>query len=531
VGKLGQTEFFLKGATAPKRPKVTPAHIMAEFGCGPMPHELSAAIGRTSNPPRRIAVDPIQHIIAIMDRRRFLLGLAGSSAALVGRASAQDPAMARLGVDYEAAGRAIARDFIGLSYESAVVAANDFFTADNRTLLRLLRTLGPEGVLRIGGNTSERTLWSTQDTPAPREKFLITPFAIDRLAGFLRALGWQLIYGLNLASGTPEEAAAEAAYVAHAVGPQLLAFQISNEPDGFGRWSGVRPKTYDMSAFLDEWRRFQAAIRATVPDARFAGPDVAAETAWIAPFADAAPAGLVMLTQHYYADGPASNPAVTLAKLMRSTGQIAPMLAELVAIGTAHRLPWRIAETNSVYAGGRPRVSDTLGAALWGAELMFQIAAAGGAGVNFHAGEDKVYTPISHGRGGGPTARALYYGMLMFAQATGDLVPARLDPGSTTLAAYAARAADGLLRVVVINKDVRAVSVWIEPRRQFAKGEVLRLTAPALDATAGVQFGGAAVDGYGGWAPVARERARFDGGAIALDMPGAGAALLTLQVG
>ena len=68
---------------------------------------------------------------------------------------------------------------------------------------------------------------------------------------------------------------------------------------------------------------------------------------------------------------------------MRSAGQIVPVLAELAAIGTAHRLPWRIAETNSIYAGGRPGVSDTLGAALWGAELMFQIAAVGGAGSTF----------------------------------------------------------------------------------------------------------------------------------------------------
>jgi hypothetical protein len=465
-----------------------------------------------------------------MDRRQFLLGLMGGGAALVARASAQDgPAMARLSVNYEDAGRPIARDFVGLSYESAVVAANDFFTADNRTLLRLLRTLGSEGVLRIGGNTSERTLWRTEDAPAPPENFVITPFAIDRLANFLRALGWRLIYGLNLAAGTPEDAAAEAAYVARAAGPQLLAFQIGNEPDGFGRWSGVRPKTYDMAAFLDEWRRFRAAVRAAVPDARFAGPDVAAETGWIAPFADAAAPGLVMLTRHYYADGPASNPAVTLGRLMRSAGRIAPTLAEMAAIGTAHRLPARIAETNSVYAGGRPRVSDTLGAALWGAELMFQIAAAGGAGVNFHAGEDKIYTPISHGRGGGLTARPLYYGMLMFAQAPGDLVPARLDSGGAALAAYAVRAADGALRLVLINKDARAASLRIESGRRFANGEVSRLTAPALDATTGVRLAGAAVDDYGGWAPAVREAAQFDGGAIVLDLPGASAALVTLQ--
>jgi hypothetical protein len=233
-----------------------------------------------------------------MDRRRFLVGLAGGSAALIAPAAAQDrPAMARLSVDYENAGRTIARDFIGLSYESAVVAANDFFTADNRTLLRLLRTLGSEGVLRIGGNTSERTLWRTQDSWTPRENFVITPSAIDRLAGFLRALGWRLIYGLNLAAGTAEEAAAEAAYVARAAGPLLLAFQIGNEPDGFGLWSGVRPKTYDLAAFLDEWRRFHAAIQAAVPEARFAGPDVAAETEWVARFADVAATDLVMLTR------------------------------------------------------------------------------------------------------------------------------------------------------------------------------------------------------------------------------------------
>jgi hypothetical protein len=82
----------------------------------------------------------------------------------------------------------------------------------------------------------------------------------------------------------------------------------------------------------------------------------------------------------------------------------------------------------------------------------------------------------------------------------------------------------------VINKDVRAALVRIEPGRRFANGDVSRLAAPALDATAGVRFGGAAVDDYGGWAPAAREDAQFDGGTIVLDMPGASAALVTLQV-
>ena len=71
---------------------------------------------------------------------------------LAGRASAQDDrAMARLDVDYEDVGHRIPSDFIGLSYESAVVAGNDFFTADNRTLLRLFADAGKSAERCRGG--------------------------------------------------------------------------------------------------------------------------------------------------------------------------------------------------------------------------------------------------------------------------------------------------------------------------------------------------------------------------------------------
>jgi hypothetical protein len=93
-----------------------------------------------------------------------------------------------------------------------------------------------------------------------------------------RILGWKLIYGLNLAGGTPEEAAEEAAYVSRAIGSHLLAFQIGNEPDGFGRWMPRSTKTYDAAAFIAEWRTFHNAVRARVRDAPFAGPDVATAT-------------------------------------------------------------------------------------------------------------------------------------------------------------------------------------------------------------------------------------------------------------
>jgi hypothetical protein len=475
-----------------------------------------------------------------MGRRCFLSGVTGMAVGLLARGTsrAQTGIGAFLAVAYEDAGRQIASDFIGLSYESAILAAGDYFTPDNASVLGLIRSLGENGVIRIGGNTSERTVWRAEAKPAAPDSFVITPASVDRLAAAMRVLGWKLIYGLNLARGTPGEAAEEAAYVARAVGSSLLAFQIGNEPDGFGRWTAVRPKSYDAAAFLAEWRTFHASIRSRIPDAHFAGPDVAAETHWVAALAQENPEGLVLLTRHYYADGPAGAPHVTLAKLLRSNAHIVPLLEQLVHYGRAHRVPYRIAETNSVYNEGQPGVSDTLGAALCGVELMFQVAAAGAAGMNFHAGvhnvrasEDKAYTPIARSGRGRHRATPLYYGMLMFAQAArGALVPARLASDSSDLKAFAVRAQEGSLRICLINKDFdRGARVRIDPGRRFVVASVMRLAGPAADATAGVTLGGASVDDFGEWAPATNAVTRVASRDITVDVPAASVALVSMS--
>jgi hypothetical protein len=461
-----------------------------------------------------------------LDRRSFL-ALAGSALLAPGPARADTAVPASLTIAYDDPGRTIAPDFLGLSYESALLASPDYFTPENRSLVGLIRGLAANGVLRFGGNSSERTFWETGTKPTS-DRYLITPTAIDRLTAFVREFGWRVIYGLNLADNTPERAAEEAAYVARALGPSLIAFQIGNEPDGFGRWEAVRPPSYDVQTFLAEWKPFHAAIHASVPHARFAGPDVAAETDWVASFADTKPVNLAFLTRHYYAAGPATDPSVTLPKLLGSAGQIDPVLRRLESYSLTYRLPYRVAETNSVYAGGRPGVSDTMGAALWGLELMFQIAAAGGIGVNFHAGPDKVYTPIA-GERAPHTAQPLYYGMLMFAQAArGVLIPAHLQ-SDLDLVAFAARAENGALRICLINKDARAARVRIDPGRQFAVASAMRLVAPSLEATSGLTLGGASVDSLGRWAPRPPEMLEFERRHVLADMPGASATLVRLQ--
>ncbi|MGO8842045.1 MAG: hypothetical protein ACLQF1_13230 [Methyloceanibacter sp.] len=439
-----------------------------------------------------------------MNRRSFLCALASLAANLgaSGRVGAGSFINASVAVGYDQPGRAIPDNFIGLSYESAVLASPEHLSPGNLSVIGFLRGLGPGGVLRLGGNSSERTVWRDTGDRSEVETLVITPAAIDALAALLNALDWRLIYGLNLARGKPEAAAEEAAYVARAAGPRLLAFQIGNEPDGFGRWSGVRPQSYDFDAFLPEWQQFHAAIRARLPTAPFAGPDIAGEQRWIRPFIEAADDGLVLVTRHYYADGPARAPHISLAGLLRSAHKAEPILEEMRSISKSYGLPFRIAETNSIFMEGQPGVSDVFGSALWGVEFMFQVAEAGGEGVNFHTGDAKAYTAI--GPGPGDVARPLYYGMLVFKEAArgAALLPARLVAPVLNMAAYATRAADGTLKVCVINKDLeRGARVGIEAGRHFASASLLRLTAPSAEARTDVTFGGSAVDNFGHWSP------------------------------
>jgi hypothetical protein len=497
--------------------------IIPQLLSGPAAHRKGLAMKRNSRS---------------VGRRRFLAGAGGIAAGMLARrfGQAQTDISAHLTVAYEDTGRQIAADFIGLSYESAILAGGNYFTPDDASVLGLIRLLGNDGVIRIGGNTSERTVWRADGKPAASDNFVITPAAIDRLAAALKILGWKLIYGLNLARGTPEEAADEAAYVSRAVGTNLLAFQIGNEPDGFGRWTAARPRSYGFAAFLNEWGAFHKAIRARLPYARFAGPDVAVTTDWVTAFADARPDGLALLTHHYYADGPAGAPHVTIGKLLHSDGQLRPILEKLARDARAYQLPYRIAETNSVFNEGQPGVSDTLAAALWGLELMFEAAAAGAAGVNFHAGvhnrrpdQDKAYTPITRSAGGRYRAAPVYYGMLAFTQvAHGALVPTQIGAGGSDLSAFAVRTPPGGLRVCLINKDLwQRVRVTIEPRHSFVAASCMRLEGPAADATMGITLGGSSVDETGGWAPARSEVIYPSGRDITVDVPAMSAALVS----
>src|SRR5215472_7859179 len=93
--------------------------------------------------------------------------------------------------------------YTGLSYELAQLSDPAFFSTQNRDLVACFKLLSPNGILRLGGNTSEFCWFKAAPSAAaprlhvpagnlaenwmPHRLFAISPEAIDELAGFLHA--------------------------------------------------------------------------------------------------------------------------------------------------------------------------------------------------------------------------------------------------------------------------------------------------------------------------------------------------------
>jgi Glycosyl hydrolase family 79 C-terminal beta domain len=456
------------------------------------------------------------------DRRRFLLtcasllGVAALPPELRGATRDEN----ELSVDFETPGRRIPENFLGLSFETAGLSSGEIFSSTNQSLISLVQGLGPKGVIRIGGNSSDR--------PALRNGLAWSRTNIEQLSGFLTATGWQLIYGLDLGSGTAEQAAEEAEIVAQVVGSNLLAFQFGNEPDLFRL--NVRKPNYGVSDYILEWRQFLTEVKARIPNAPLAGPDVANDTSWFGPFVDAFRSELVFLTCHYYSEGPASSPDVTMERMLDSGGILANIIGTVAARTARSGLKVRMAEMNSIYEGGKLGISDTLGAALWGTDTLFTLANAGWLGINFHGGGSSRYSPITPALGGAFAPRPLYYAMLLFACAgRGSLVSIRQQPTSS-VRAFAVRGTNGERRVVLINKNLTK-SAGVRLATTGKKATILRLTAPSAESKTGISFGGASADPNSKWAPKITESMRFRSGRLTVELPASSAAVIQIQAG
>lgn len=444
--------------------------------------------------------------------RRHFLALAGFAAAntLIRSSSAEEAGTitGTLRIDPQTEVGVMPPDYSGLSYESAQLANPAFFSAENRQLVALFRALTLQGVLRVGGGTSEYTSFSEEAPPgpAPFEVFgpdtsktvkngtITSALALKNLRAFLDATGWKCLYGLNLGQGSKENAAAEAEAVCRILGPRLLALQIGNEPDSLGRF---RPKGWGPGDYIREWLEFHDAIVARTPQAKFAGPDISNKLSFLTAFAQMALGhrDIILLTTHYYAMGPAGNPLATMNNLLSPDPKLTTMTWQKVSIVRdamhATQLPCRISEVNSCWNGGLAGVSDTFASALWCADMTLHFGLLGMAGVNLHGGGNGLYSPIVGSPSTGFKRRPEYFG-IQFAQhfAGSALLHTDFQCSNDRVTAYAARLPESSREeclVALINKtDSPAVIHLPGNLKSDKQGKASVLTAPALDATTGV---------------------------------------------
>jgi len=467
-----------------------------------------------------------------MDRRGFLKLCIAAGTLSVGaqRLFADDTAGATLTLTPGVPSTLIAPDFLGFSYETSLMTSPDFLSPTNSTLLALYSLLGKNGVIRIGGNSSEYGLWRPNGDITPVVKrHIITPDVIKRVAAFVHATGWQCIYGLILGQGNPADSADEAAAVAAALGSSLIAFQIGNEPDLFNR-GALRSTTYGSADYLTEWKTFADAVKVRVPSAQFAGPDTASSMSWVDAIAAAYGSQLSFLSNHYYSEGPGSSPNSTIDKMMHTSVRLDNMLNRMESAAQSIGRPYRMTELNSVYGGGRRGVSDTQAAAVWGLDLMMRVTLKNGLGVNFHGGAGGAYSPVQVTDGvAGPTP--LFYALLAFAQiGAGAIAPVSLKNAPTDLSGYAVKGNHGKLTFVVVNSNTaQPTSVTINSIRQYRNSYVWRLSAPSFDALNSTSFAGASITQNNTWESVTKEGVLYQDADFSIVLPAASAAVIKLE--
>ncbi|KAK1984999.1 beta-glucuronidase [Colletotrichum cereale] len=354
---------------------------------------------------------------------RFLPQAVGTLAAAGGMAPTTVPGPEAASAVFDA--------FVSYSLEFAFFpdfAGNS--SAPNTFSDNLLANLGDlQGVrpyIRVGGNTQDYALYDgslpyavngTYD--AARSKDYPTTVYIGpsffesygTLADTKFTHGFNLGLGANRSEGW-ETLRATVPLACRAIGrANLDVWEYGNEPDLFSTSAQgpVRPPSWDEAAYVAQWLNGTREIAALLADAcpdfpqppPFAAPSNAgtanrlrAPAQWAAGLN--ADANLALFSTHNYVSG-AESPGVTLqATLMNHSRTVDSVRAHAreYADMTARfpdLPPHVLGEHNSLYNQGKPGLSNSFGAALWGVDFNLYAASQGIKRTHMHMGTDYRY--------------------------------------------------------------------------------------------------------------------------------------------
>jgi hypothetical protein len=439
------------------------------------------------------------------------IAVAAAADAITSSPHSTDAAATVITVSPETEGKPIPAGFLGISMEFRGLEA--YLGADPKALNpvfeQLLRNIAPNqrGVLRIGGDSTDWTWWPVPHMRTPGGvRYSLNRDWMAVAKSVAQAADMRLILGINLEANSSWVADAEARAMLGQIGRGHIAgLEIGNEPELYGSFSWFktpagtkvygRPHDYSFTDFLSDY----ASIASTMPGAPLAGPSTGSPT-WIVDLGQflAQERRVGMVTLHRYPlKRCEKTTVVTIGQLLASASSagLAESVAPSVALAHARHLPLRIDELNAVSCGGARGVSDTFSSALWAVDALFEMARVGVDGVNFHTVPKTINELISATNTGGTWSSFVhpqYYGMMLFAQAAppGSWL-LHVTGASGTLRAWATRAPNGQLRVVLINDDPRVPrSLAVRLPGKHGSATMALLRAPSLGAKAGVTLGG-----------------------------------------
>lgn len=418
-------------------------------------------------------------------------------------------------------------NLVGFSIEMSQLCALVQVAHNNPTYMQYYKNLG-SSILRIGGNSVDDSVWaphgqaSCATRPAKhQQRTVITRQLINQLFTFARQIHWRVIWGLNLAANDPVATADEAANVAQLGGASLLGFTIGNEPELYAQ-RGFRSDSWNERHFQYEWSQYITRIRQRV-NAEFVGPEACCATSLFNNFLQSdASTNIGVSSHHLY--------AITNTVTGKATPSI-PLLLSATTLQNEKRLldQWThtaatantslaLTEVNSVSGGGLSGISNTLAAALWADDLLFQAALRPITSVDFHNTSSASYNALTvNGQ-----VTPLYYGLLLFHYATHrarwlHCTIQYAERATPNVSAYALRHADGTTSLFVINKEpARGASIKIALTHQsqlsqtYTHTTLVSLTGPAINATSGITLGARTLSAAGTWSPTAATTTRWN---------------------
>jgi hypothetical protein len=488
-------------------------------------------------------------------------------------AAAQPPLPIAVTIDRVDPGPPVPQGFLGLSFEAAALDQIAQY-ADRGDLVKLLRSLGP-GVLRFGGITADQNIaWTDAATPKPPwASRAINTAQLQAIGRLARRSGWKVLLTVPMAHYEPTAAAREVAAAHRALGANLAAVEIGNEPDAYGR-HGFRTLPWIAQGYEEEVSEYRRAIQTLTPGVPIAGPDVSGSGIFVEwGEEEALSQQPALLTGHHYPLGCAQKPPPTIQSLLSvvTRGRESASLGTYMKVARNQHVPLRIDEAGSVSCGGVAGISNTFASALWATGYITQVMASGASGINLQGnpGNCAGYTPLCAPdpaalAKGALRAQPDWYALLLTRSLVGyrplpttvipegapvavenmpagsegegappapEATPPALAIGPNLLVASFSGPGHGV-QVVLVNDEppgTRPLELRLNVGAGLGPGRVLRLTGPAPSATGDILLGGHAVSPDGSLrAPIRPERVLAHAGVVKVKLAPSGAALVTV---